>query len=182
LVIANRHWNRLSSRWLCLISNEKSVPNGPCVFRNAGKNNILSSGNILFVHDVAAWWEAMKISPVVLVVEDDWLLKLLAVEIVEDAGFVAVEAANADEAVAILERRTDIALVFTDVDMPGSMDGLRLAHAVRDRWPPVKIIIVSGKTHLSEADLPSDTRFFSKPYSVPHMISQLKSLMPAPSS
>ena len=105
------------------------------------------------------------------------LLRLLAVEIVEDAGFVAVEAANADEAIVILERRADIALIFTDVDMPGTMDGLKLAHSVRRRWPPIKIIIVSGKTHLSDADLPSDTRFFSKPYSVPDMISELRSLV-----
>ncbi len=118
-----------------------------------------------------------KPSPVVLVVEDDWLLRLIAVEIVEDAGLVAVEAANADEAIAILERRADIALIFTDVDMPGTMDGLKLAHAVRRRWPPIKIIIVSGKTHLSDADLPSDARFFSKPYSVPDMISELRSLV-----
>ena len=122
-----------------------------------------------------------KPSPVVLVVEDDWLLRLIAVEIVEDAGLVAIEAANADEAIAILECRADIVLIFTDVDMPGSMDGLKLAHAVRRRWPPIKIIIVSGKTHLSNADLPSDTRFFSKPYSVPDMISELRSLV-APSS
>jgi two-component system, response regulator PdtaR len=116
-------------------------------------------------------------SPAVLVVEDDLLLRLLAVETVEDAGLVAVEAANADEAIVILERRVDIALIFTDVDMPGTMDGLKLAHAVRRRWPPIKIIIVSGKTHLSDADLPSDTRFFSKPYSVPNMISELRSLV-----
>ena len=122
-----------------------------------------------------------KPSPVVLVVEDDWLLRLIAVEMVEDAGLVAIEAANADEAIAILECRADIALIFTDVDMPGSMDGLRLAHAVRRRWPPIKIIIVSGKTHLSNADLPSDARFFSKPYSVPNMISELRSLV-APSA
>jgi CheY-like chemotaxis protein len=122
-----------------------------------------------------------KPSPVVLVVEDDWLLRLIAVEIVEDAGLVAIEAANADEAIAILECRADIVLIFTDVDMPGSMDGLRLAHAVRRRWPPIKIIIVSGKTHLSNADLPSDARFFSKPYSVPNMISELRSLV-APSA
>lgn len=122
-----------------------------------------------------------NLSPVVLVVEDDWLLRLIAVEVVEDAGLVAIEAANADEAIAILECRADIALIFTDVDMPGSMDGLKLAHAVRHRWPPIKIIIVSGKTHLSNAELPSDARFFSKPYSVPNMISELRSLV-APSA
>lgn len=123
-----------------------------------------------------------KSTPVVLVVEDDWLLRLVAVEIVEDAGLVAVEAANADEAIAILERRLDIALIFTDVDMPGSMDGLKLAHAVRHRWPPIKIIIVSGKTHLTDNELPSDTRFFSKPYSVPGMIAELQSLAAPPSA
>lgn len=121
-------------------------------------------------------------APIVLVVEDDWLVRLLAIEIVEDAGFVALEAANADEAIVILERRADIALIFTDVDMPGTMNGLKLAHAVRRRWPPIKIIIVSGKTHLSEADLPSNTRFFSKPYSVPGMIAELRSLVVPPSA
>lgn len=101
---------------------------------------------------------------------------------VEDAGLAAVEAANADEAIAILERRADIALIFTDIDMPGSMDGLKLAHAVRRRWPPVKIIIVSGKTLLTDDDLPSDTRFFPKPYSVPGMIAELQSLAAPPSA
>jgi two-component system, response regulator PdtaR len=62
--------------------------------------------------------------------------------------------------------------------MPGSMDGLKLAHAVRHRWPPIKIIIVSGKTHLNDADLPPDTQFFSKPYSVPGMISERRSRVP----
>jgi CheY-like chemotaxis protein len=122
-----------------------------------------------------------RTAPIVLVVEDDWLLRLLAVEVVEDAGFVALQAANADEAIVILEHRGDITLIFADVDMPGTMDGLRLAHAVRRRWPPIKIIIVSGKAHLSDADLPSDTRFFSKPYSVPDMISELRSLVAPPS-
>lgn len=118
--------------------------------------------------------------PVVLVVEDDWLLRLIAVEVVEEAGFVAVEAANADEAILVLESRADIAVIFTDVDMPGTMDGLKLSHAVRLRWPPIKIIIVSGKTRLNDADLPSETRFFSKPYSVPGMISELRSLVAPP--
>jgi len=118
--------------------------------------------------------------PIILVVEDDWLLRLVTVELALDAGFVALEAANADEALIILERRADIAVMFTDIDMPGTIDGLKLAHAVRHRWPPIKIIIVSGKTHLNDADLPSETQFFSKPYSVPHMISELRSLVAPP--
>ena len=73
--------------------------------------------------------------PKVLVVEDEMVLRMRAVDIVEDAGFTSVEAVNADEAIAILESRSDIDLLFTDIQMPGSMDGLKLAHAVHDRWP-----------------------------------------------
>ncbi len=87
--------------------------------------------------------------------EDDPLLRMLAVEVVEEAGFVALEAGNADEAVALLESRPDISLLFTDIDIPGSMDGLKLAHAVRDRWPPLKILIVSGKVRVQPSQLPS---------------------------
>lgn len=101
---------------------------------------------------------------VVLVVEDEPLLRLMAMDLVEDAGFQVVEAADADEAVAILETRTDIRIVFTDIDMPGSMNGMKLAAAVRDRWPPIEIIIVSGQVRLSEVDLPERSVFFSKPY------------------
>ena len=119
-----------------------------------------------------------KLSPVVLVVEDDTLLRLLAVELIEDAGFVAIAATDADEAIAALEHRADIGLLFTDVDMPGSMDGLGLAHFVRGRWPPIKIIIVSGKAHLTDADLPSESRFFSKPYSMGHMTKLLHLFYP----
>ena len=119
--------------------------------------------------------------PVVLVVEDDALVRTFAVEVVEEAGFVAIEAANADDAIVILEHRADIALVFTDIDMPGSMDGLKLAHAVRNRWPPIKIVIVSGKSNLSDSELPSNCRFFAKPYPVSRMICELRFLLfPAP--
>lgn len=101
---------------------------------------------------------------VVLVVEDEPLIRLNAVAMIEDAGFEVLEAANADEAILILENRSDIRIVFTDVHMPGSMDGLRLAHAVRDRWPPIKLIVTSGQMTVSEDELPLGGRFFSKPY------------------
>jgi CheY-like chemotaxis protein len=113
----------------------------------------------------------------VLVVEDEPLLRALAVEIVEEAGYVALEAADADEAVAILEARSDIAVLFTDINMPGSIDGLKLAHAVRDRWPPIKIVMVSGKVALSANDMPSNSRFFAKPYRASRMVSELRSLV-----
>lgn len=102
--------------------------------------------------------------PVVLIVEDEPLLRMMAVDLVEDAGFEALEASNAKDAVAILERRSDITILFTDIEMPGDMNGLSLAAAVRDRWPPVKIIVTSGRYALPDIDMPSGSLFFGKPY------------------
>ncbi|HEY8670474.1 MAG TPA: response regulator [Terriglobales bacterium] len=116
-------------------------------------------------------------APVVLVVEDEPLLRMLAVEVVEEAGFVAIEARDADEAVALLESRSDISLLFTDIDMPGSMDGLKLAHAVRDRWPPIKILLVSGQVRLQPSELPLSSRFVRKPYRAAAMMEELRSLV-----
>ncbi|CAN5485756.1 hypothetical protein BH10PSE7_BH10PSE7_15930 [soil metagenome] len=95
---------------------------------------------------------------------------------VKDAGFVALEAGNADEAVAILESRSDIVLLLTDVNMPGSMNGLNLAHAVRTRDPSIKIVIVSGLVRLAEVDLPLNSRHFTKPYDTDSMIAEIRSL------
>ena len=113
----------------------------------------------------------------VLVVEDEMVLRLRAVDIVEDAGFTAVEAVNADEALAILESRSDISLLFSDIQMPGSMDGLKLAHAVHERWPAIKIILVSGQVKLSDADKPADSRFFGKPLEMKQMITELQEMV-----
>lgn len=112
-----------------------------------------------------------------LVVEDEPLLRMLAVEVVEEAGFIAIEARDADEAVILLESRTDITLLFTDINMPGSMDGLKLAHAVRNRWPPIKIVVVSGKQQLQSSDLPSNSRFFGKPYQASSLVEELRSMV-----
>jgi CheY-like chemotaxis protein len=114
---------------------------------------------------------------VVLVVEDEMLLRMRAVDMVEDAGFTSVEALDADEAVAILESRSDIALLFTDIQMPGSMDGLKLAHAVHERWPPIKIILVSGQLKLANIDIPADSRFFGKPLAAKEMIAQMQGMI-----
>ena len=86
--------------------------------------------------------------PVVLIVEDEFLLRMDAVEMIAAAGFEVVEAGNADQAIEILEARRDITVVFTDIQMPGSMDGLKLARAVRGRWPPIKIVATSGHVHV----------------------------------
>jgi CheY-like chemotaxis protein len=114
---------------------------------------------------------------IVLIVEDEMLLRMRAVNMVEDAGFTPVEAVDADEAVAILESRSDIALLFTDIQMPGSMDGLKLAHAVRERWPLIKIILVSGQLKLANIDIPADSRFFGKPLEAREMISEIQDMI-----
>lgn len=100
----------------------------------------------------------------ILVVEDEPLLLLDALDMVEDAGFTAYGAANADEAIRLLERHSDIRVLFTDVDMPGSMDGLKLAHAVSSRWPPIGIIVASGHVRVTPEELPRNGMFFAKPY------------------
>ena len=115
--------------------------------------------------------------PVVLIVEDEMLLRMRAVDMVEDAGYTSVEAVDADEAVTILEARSDIALLFTDIQMPGSMDGLRLAHAVHERWPPIKIILVSGALKLAKSDIPPDSRFFGKPLEAKEMIAEIQEMI-----
>ena len=115
----------------------------------------------------------------VLVVEDEMVLRMRAADIVEDAGFCAVEAVNADEAIAVLESRSDIALLFTDIQMPGSMDGLKLAHAVHSRWPDIGIILVSGHVKPSDAERPTDSRFFSKPLGDAQMIVELQAMVGA---
>jgi two-component sensor histidine kinase/CheY-like chemotaxis protein len=115
----------------------------------------------------------------VLVVEDEMVLRMRAVDLVEDAGFTAVQAVNADEALSILESRSDISLLFSDIQMPGSMDGLKLAHAVHDRWPSIKIILVSGQIKLADIDKPADSRFFGKPLEVTQMIAELQEMVGA---
>jgi two-component sensor histidine kinase/ActR/RegA family two-component response regulator len=113
----------------------------------------------------------------VLVVEDELVLRMRAIDIVNDAGFNSVEAVNADQALSILESRSDISLLFTDIQMPGSIDGLKLAHAVHRRWPAIKIILVSGQVKLADADRPADSRFFGKPLEPKQMIAELQAMV-----
>lgn len=103
-------------------------------------------------------------SAVVLVVDDNALILMGAVDIVKSAGYEALQATNADEAIRVLESRDDVDLVFTDVQMPGTMDGIKLAHYIRDRWPPVQLIVASGEAILDESSLPTGSQYFSKPY------------------
>jgi CheY-like chemotaxis protein len=117
--------------------------------------------------------------PVILIVEDEFLIRMQTADVIRDAGFEVVEAISADDAILILESRRDIRVVFTDIHMPGSMDGLKLAHAVRDRWPPVHIIATSGRQLIHESDLPAGSLFFAKPYSPERVAGALLALTAA---
>ena len=117
--------------------------------------------------------------PVVLIVEDEFLLRMDAVEMIADAGFEVLEAGNADEAIEILEARRDISVIFTDIQLPGSMDGLKLARAVRGRWPPIKIVATSGHVDVGETDLPEGGRFLAKPYNPKQVTGVLREVMGA---
>lgn len=89
---------------------------------------------------------------------------MAAVDMVEDGGFEALEATDATDAVRILESRADIRLVFTDIDMPRGIDGLMLAALIRNRWPPIHIVVTSGHVRAPDIELPVDAVFFAKPY------------------
>ena len=110
---------------------------------------------------------------IVLVVEDEPLVQMHAVDIVEAAGFDAIEAGNAEQAVRILELRDDVRIVFTGIDMPGSMDGVKLAAAVRNRWPPIEIILTSGLHDVKRDEMPARSVFLRKPYRSDEVVATL---------
>jgi two-component system, response regulator PdtaR len=119
----------------------------------------------------------MKI--IVLVVEDEFLLRADTVEFLEEAGFVVHQASNADEAIALLELHVEIQVVFTDIQMPGSMDGLKLAHYVRGRWPPIKLIVTSGLAKPLVEHMPIGTGFVGKPYQLMGVADSVRELIGA---
>jgi two-component system, response regulator PdtaR len=113
---------------------------------------------------------------VILIVEDEMLVRMNAVAMIEEAGFDVLEAANAEEAIQLLETHPDISVVFTDIDMPGSMNGIKLAQAVRGRWPPIKIIATSGHFNVGDGDLPTGGRFLSKPYNSGQIVRAIREM------
>lgn len=121
--------------------------------------------------------ESQLPTPTVLVVEDEALLLFSIADDLRDAGFRVLEAVNADIAVSLLETHPEISILFTDIDMPGSMDGLKLSAAVRARWPPIRILVTSGKQRIKEGDLPSGGRFMPKPYTPDRVVSSLRELL-----
>lgn len=115
-------------------------------------------------------------SVAVLVVEDEILIRMSIVAELEDAGFEVFEASNAAEAIEILIANNRIRLMFTDVDMPGDVDGLKLAALVRDRWPPIKIIVTSGHHSVDVDALPLESRFMAKPYDLDAVILSIREM------
>ncbi|SHF93475.1 Response regulator receiver domain-containing protein [Loktanella atrilutea] len=114
---------------------------------------------------------------VVLVVEDTAIIRMGAIHLVESAGYEALEACDADEAIQLLEARGDIDLAFTDVQMPGTMDGIKLAHYIRDRWPPVKLLVASGMAIIEESSLPTGSLFSAKPYGEREIVDKMIRLL-----
>lgn len=111
---------------------------------------------------------------VVLIVEDEPLLRMDAVDFIEEAGFEVVEAAHAEAAIAILQARHDIAVVFTDIKMPASMDGMKLAHVVRLGWPPILIVVASGRVMPRDGELPENVQYIRKPYRAAEVIAAFR--------
>ncbi len=107
----------------------------------------------------------------IMIVEDEPLIRFNLVDFFEDAGFAVFEAEHAEAAIAVLRGDATIRVVITDVDMPGSMDGLKLAHYIRDRYPPTMLFVTSGAVRLTAEDMPADTYFLPKPFD-PHGLLQ----------
>jgi CheY-like chemotaxis protein len=113
----------------------------------------------------------------VLIVEDEALVRMDVASVLAESGFVVYEAGDADEAIGLLEEHRDIRLVLTDIHMPGSMDGLKLAHYVRERWPPIRIIVASGQAMIRDEDMPPGGVFLAKPYRSESIASKVREMV-----
>lgn len=118
----------------------------------------------------------MSNKTIVLIVEDEPIIRMDVTEWISDAGFVPLEAATADEALSILQERGDIDVVFTDVNMPETLDGFQLSRMVADRWPAVRIVVTSGMARPQREDLTRGALFFPKPYNLDHLVRTIKTL------
>jgi CheY-like chemotaxis protein len=113
----------------------------------------------------------------ILVVEDEALIRIWATDLLEENGFSVLEAKDADAALKLLQSRHDVKLLFTDVQMPGSLNGMELAREVHSRWPHILLVITSGRERPTRAEIPDDGRFVAKPYSGEELLGQIKDLM-----
>jgi two-component system, response regulator PdtaR len=115
--------------------------------------------------------------PVILVVEDDALVRMCAADMLEENGFGVVEAENADAALKLLETRDDVRLLFTDIQMPGSCDGMDLARQVHARWPRILLVITSGQIAPAQAEIPDHGHFIGKPYRARDLLGEVNDMM-----
>ena len=99
----------------------------------------------------------------ILVVDDQAMIRMFGADMITDAGYQVIQANSADEALLILEKAEGITLLFSDIDMPGSMNGLALAEVVHKRWPDVRLLLTSGGHKLEDKDIPDHGRFLPKP-------------------
>jgi two-component system, response regulator PdtaR len=115
--------------------------------------------------------------PVVLVAEDEELIRLWAADVLQESGFSVLEASNAEGALRVLEARPEVRLLFTDIHMPGAFDGMELARRVHDRWPHVQLVVTSGKIAPRPAEIPDDGRFLAKPYRAEQLVWHVQELL-----
>jgi two-component system, response regulator PdtaR len=118
--------------------------------------------------------------PVILVVEDEPLVRFVAADVLEEEGFAVAEATNAENALRVLENRRDVNLVFTDIQLPGDLDGMGLVRRVHERWPKIQLVITSGRKRPTPAEMPNDGRFIAKPYSAQDLLREINDLGLAP--
>jgi len=139
---------------------------------------------LLLVQQALSWIQlaeneeflAQTAKPVVLVVEDDWVQRMNIVETITLGGFEVLEADNADDAIAVLETRRETTVVLTDIKMSGSMDGLKLAAAIKRRWPSIRVVATSGVLKEHEVEMPEGSLFLSKPYGAEQILDTLRQL------
>jgi CheY-like chemotaxis protein len=114
------------------------------------------------------------VKPLVLIVEDEALVRLVAAMMLQDAGFDTLEAESAEDALELMEKHDDVCVLFSDVQLPGGMDGLRLARTVHDRWPDVGLLLTSGGFNIRREQMPDEGTFLPKPYNVDEMVEAVR--------
>jgi CheY-like chemotaxis protein len=114
------------------------------------------------------------VKPVVLIVEDEALVRLVAAMMLQDAGFDTLEADSAEDALELMEKHEDVCVLFSDIQLPGGMDGLHLAHAVHDRWPDVGLLLTSGGLNIRREQIPDEGTFLPKPYDGDEMVEAVR--------
>ncbi len=113
----------------------------------------------------------------ILVVEDELLVRFVSSDALSEAGYEVIEAKDADEALRLMEEAGTVHLVFTDIRMPGSMNGVELARMVHERWPHVRLLLTSGDTWPPKDHIPDDGRFIAKPYRIETLRKEVRDLL-----